>query len=277
MADISFDYGGVLGAVSESTYLDNGLGESLGGFGGAIYVPLDLPTNTLRTSLSEHWDMDETTGNRAGSLGNYDLAPSGTVSFVTGIISNAADINGAGQLKVTPGSPALDGSLFTCSIWYKPDSATPSAIETIWGITSGTTSTSWWIQHLTDGVVRFRIGDGVSLTDVETGPNALDTSKFNLIVCQYSDTGDLSRIRINDGGWVTNAANTRVMQSATRDLAISGTHSGGQQASGAFDEAAIWPAYISDSNIAWLWNGGAAYAFSNWLPVTSSRRIFIVD
>src|SRR3990167_8622771 len=49
-----------------------------------------LDTNgTLETNLSEHWNLDETSGSRIGSFANKSLTDNNTVTSNPGKISNA--------------------------------------------------------------------------------------------------------------------------------------------------------------------------------------------
>lgn len=85
-----------------------------------------------QTGIVSYWKLDETSGNRADSIGSNTLTDNNTVLSGTGKVSNAADFerDNSESLSITDASQSgLDlTDDFTLLCWFKPESAASNTL-----------------------------------------------------------------------------------------------------------------------------------------------------
>ena len=92
---------------------------------------------TLRDGLIAYWNLNETSGNRADSLGTYTLTNNGSVGSASGLIGNAANFTGGQNLTNTA---ITFGSTYTISCWiYIASGGGPFGNSCAWGIGASAT------------------------------------------------------------------------------------------------------------------------------------------
>lgn len=235
----------------------------------------------LTDNLVSYWKLDETSGTRADSHGSNNLTDNNTVTYGTGIISNGADFELANSeyLNITDASQSgldLTGDR-SFSLWVKPES-TPTGGDAMaffykWG---GSQAQYGMIYVDISGTRKIRfIGyqtcAGANINyDFSIGGD-LSTSSFTHVVLRYDaighGSGDGTAELFLNGvskGTVTDASFTGGAN-CTGTFSLSSLGSGIQwYYDGLMDEVGVWSKWLSDGEIASLYNSGSGltYPFS---------------
>lgn len=121
-----------IGRRSSTDYVDGVLADV------AIWTSTDIGATAIQslacgiplqqTGLVSYYKLDETSGNRADSIGSNTLVDNNTVLYGTGKVSNAADFESSNSeyLSIADASQTgldLSGTDFTIACWIKPESS----------------------------------------------------------------------------------------------------------------------------------------------------------
>jgi hypothetical protein len=222
-----------------------------------------VSASPLLTGLVSHWTMDETTGNRVDSHGSYDMVPTGTVGYDTGVLGNCATMatGAVNYLQcVNDAILALSLNAITLAGWIY----IPTAFAANCTIFSKGAELQLYIE--TDGI-DFNVGDtagGQSSIDYNVTLNA-DTWYF--VAARIDVAGDRkAKVKVNDGDWAV-AVNAIIagedVKNTTNYFRVNRAASG-TYGTCWYDSLSFWTRALQDSEIDLLYNEGAGldYPFS---------------
>lgn len=157
-------------------------------------------TPDLNRELKAHWKFDETNGTRADSISTNTLTVTGSLTNVTGIISNAVDITGGNlnrTLFVTDGIwPGLEVSM-TWAGWVKFDSFT-TLEQCLMSLYFPGGGGGFVIQTLATNLHLYVDGSG-SVDSVAATSVVLQTNTWYQWVCWHDAVRNKVGVQINNG------------------------------------------------------------------------------
>jgi hypothetical protein len=215
---------------------------------------------SLYASLVSYWKLDETSGNRADSLGNHELVDTNTVLYsASGKIGNCASIvkaNTESLVRANANAAALLGASgsWTFSCWVNPSSLSNNdRLASVWA-TTGTANRGWRIVVKSTNQLKFQASQSGSGGAIKTCAPAAgqSTSTWYHLIVQHRNGTDI-RLKVDDAAWVATSL-TGGIEASNQDFSL------GHSFDGLIDEAAFWEKAITDEECSWLYNGG--YGFS---------------
>lgn len=225
----------------------------------------------LSNGLIAHWSLDETTGTRADSRGNYPLTPNGIVASGTGKFGNAAAPTEGNSLTSALNYSAIPHS-FTISFWFKRTVVddTPQNLILQWfcggWVASSINPTVWASLPEVRNRIGFSLGhDG--LDRVFSSP--ITDTDWHLITLQWIEG---AKIRIG----VDNSFNEKLVSEFPENppyctntnvgLAIGKSDFDTDAKQYRVDELCVWNRALSDTELTTLYNS-TAYAITPASPV----------
>jgi hypothetical protein len=225
-----------------------------------------VSASPLLTGLVSHWKMDETTGNRVDSHGDFDMVPAGTVGYDTGVLGNCATfVTGEANYLLVPNNAALLAISFpslTVAGWFY----IPTAYADVSAILDKRAD---FYLHVDASGLYLSVADsgpGLVAVDYNVTINA-DTWYF--VAARVDMAGDRkARVKLNDGDWqVSGIALTagQVIQNGVNYMSTNRTGSAtAKHGTCWYDSISLWTRALQDSEIDLLYNEGAGldYPFS---------------
>ena len=229
--------------------------------------------NPLLTGLVSYWTLNETSGNRADSVGTNTLAPLNAPGSAAGIISNAATFTAASSqnLHAADSTSLHQTTALSVSLWFKLTSIV--ANQAIGGRWTYQTDGDWMIQLVPVSGDNIRVFIANAIND--NGSNFGDTSGLGLTTATWYHLAV-----VYDGTQGTNAGRLKIYLNAiAQTLTFTGTiaaaltgattqlrwgqFGGGLDRflDGALDEIGLWSRVLSAAEVTQLYNGGAGKTY----------------
>ena len=224
--------------------------------------------NAFLTNLAAYWTADETSGNRADSVGSNTLTDNNTVGSAAGVLSNAAQFVAANSeyLSHISNSDLQMGDVgFTLSAWAKVTST--AAIQVIASKYNTTADEREYALLFEDSPSRFtwRIStDGTSgaLVNASVTPGTFSTSAFYHLLAWHDPDANLIGLSVNDGTPVTaSVSGGSFVGSSVFALGALVAVSAGSLLDGSIDEVGIWKRVLTAEERTFLYNGGAGRTY----------------
>lgn len=225
--------------------------------GGAADRPnFPPPEEDLLVNMLWYYALGEATGDRAdSSVNGADLSQVGTVTNDAGILGNAASFTGVATDKLTTSpQPQFDltGKSWTVSLWWYPTSSNQENLFYIG--TDGIVGT--------DNLLRIRWSGGNLLNTifVNGGINHqidnLILNTWHFISLRYDFTDNFTILNY-DNEITSGIVNGLIFAPTPPSLVLGNmVNDDGPALSGRLDEAGGWDRYLTDEEIAYLYNDG---------------------
>ena len=221
----------------------------LGGSSGAT-------TNPLLAGLASFWSMNETSGNRADSIGTRHLEVTGTVGSAVGLIGNCVTMSGTGNCLIYVNAELLSinwAAGFTVAGWmYVPDSW--SGRNTILAKEDNTVS-DWGLYNNSQTQHRMVITDSVSGSSTAESTTSMTVNAWHFMASRYNPSTKKAEIRLDAEGWKLGAALSNGPANIKTGLRVGNYISLYGKAN--YDLVYLYTEYKSDAFVDLLYNGGA--------------------
>ncbi|WP_179293933.1 LamG-like jellyroll fold domain-containing protein [Candidatus Methanoperedens nitratireducens] len=217
----------------------------------------NLPSST---NLLSRWSFDETTGLTASdSSGNNNTGTlSGAMTnanHIPGISGNALDLDGINDEIIAPDSPSLSPSLpITMSAWVKLDTLNVNtAVISKWD--TGWETMAYALIILSNGAIRGFYADGTNLAGKDSGGGVVAPGSWYHIAAVIRGLNNISLYVNGVEVSGTYGGTGSVTYDNTAPLRMGAIAPGsGNYLDGKLDEARIYSAALTTSNIAALYN-----------------------
>lgn len=223
--------------------------------------------NTLTLSISAYWKLDETSGNRADSVGTSTLTDNNTVTYNPGKVSNAAQFTAANSewLSVNDNAAISNTGDLTLAFWVyldtdasvmgivckEPNNYTTGEYEIIYNNNVGGNKRFQYVVINTTG-------DATSVTASNFGTPSTGTWYF--ILATWTASSGTMTIQVNNG-----TANTGTRSGTARDgtvpLLIGAQTTTSRWFDGRIDEVGIWKRVLTTAERTALYNGGSGQSY----------------
>lgn len=218
-------------------------------------------SSTLGNGLLHYWNLDETSGARADSVGSLNLADNNTVGYVAGKNGNAATFVAADadSLSVSPGtelqiSSSLGG---TVSFWLMPPDS--GNMDCVLQKGTGYFSTGEYMATWTaiGSVLKWYVvgGTGNWASFSMAGQSSVLKNAWHNIICWYDPSTKKANMSVDGGNVVVGAAISAPYNSTTAFQI--GNVGGGSLTTGSVDEVAFWNRNLTSDERTELYNAGA--------------------
>lgn len=217
---------------------------------------------TLNTGLVSYWTLDESSGNRADSVGSNTLVDTNTVGSTTGLLSNAADFVAANsESLVAP--DMLGGAEVAFSWWVNPDrvNATEAILHKCTEDATGdSTGAEYRVLMLDSGNVQYGIGNGTAWVGGSVA-HGMSAGTWYHFVLQY--TGTVVELYKNASLLASNTS------TFTPKNSVGSLHFGKRVRNvtdlffdGQLDEIGAWSRDLTTTEISDLYNSGAGLPYA---------------
>lgn len=221
--------------------------------------------NGLLTGLYGYWDLDESSGTRNDSHGSNNLTESGTVSGVTGKISNAAAFtNTAGQkLQKTSASglPTGASDAWSLSLWHRTDSNV--SLSHYFGFGDNPSTNTFPANGVRRALLNFT-GDYYFWgedRDWDTGVAFDADGNWHHVVITCSGTNLNLYV---DGSLAAGPQSVPSFSTAGTYITVGENHNAGGPPDADIDECGLWSVELTSGQVTSLYNGGSGLAYSSF-------------
>lgn len=234
------------------------------------------------SSAVAHWNLNESSGTRADSVGSNDLTDNATVGVTTGKFGNAADFVAANSeyLSITDNTDlSVAGNVdFMLRCWVNADDL--SADRGIIGKwTSGASREYQLVYSNTDDRFRFTVRSSAGTITHVLADNlgSPSTGTDYLIHAWHDEANDVIGIAVN-AGTANTASHTEGVNDAGADFTIGARLQGPLYWDGWIDDAVFLKGYILDATErSEDYNSGTGVAFEDWDAVSAkSSRLTLM-
>ena len=230
--------------------------------------------SSIQSGMVARWSFDESSGNRADSVGGNTLIPySGTVTRTTGKVGSTpyglsianvyTDFNAGDSAGLSPTGD------FTIAFWIKLNAKTHlNGIVSKYDLNvSGSRS---FLVDYSSGTDRFRFTVRGSAETTVSNTFSPTVGVWYHVVARHNNGANI-KIRVSTGatpGTDVTSAHTTGVQNTTTDFMVGNItragipDSGGLYLDGVIDELQIWNRSISDSEVLEVFNGGSGREYS---------------
>jgi hypothetical protein len=231
-----------------------------------------IAQSDLTTNLVAYWTLDETSGNRADSVGSSTLTEYGTVGSAAGVIGQAAQFSGTNTYRLAaPDSAVLStGDIdFTLAAWvYLTSRSNAQIIAGKFNYGGGQAEYQLAYRAVTDRLI-FRVSpDGALSPDYSVSANAFGSPPLNtwMYVVGWHDAGnDTINIQVNNGA-VESVSYALGVLDGTSSFIVGANNEGVFQDfpilnNGRVDEVGLWKRVLTNDERARLYNFGAGCTY----------------
>lgn len=232
---------------------------------------------TLLTGLEAWWSLDETSGTRADSHTNsYDLTEVGTVSGVSGLVSNAADIDNGTHERLVRTNPIgsglqFDDEDFTWAGWIYLHSLPGANLYRPFiehnagsGGSDSAYSIHFWYNDGSNYDMDFLVGNGSSLAVATVSGAITATNTWYHIIAEHDSVANTISVAVNNGtpgstSWSGGShTNTGPLLFGAFNHLLGNS---GYEMDGLMDEWVVWRRTLTDAEKAALYNSGSGMAY----------------
>ena len=254
-----------------------------------VSATFSLPASTttagspLVVNLISYWKFDEASGNAADSHGSNTLTNVGTTPFVTGKLNNGADFEDAGSPKYFTISDGAQSGLditgdFTISLWVNPESCTANhPMVAKHSIGSDTGYAIYYVNQSGTPKLRMTISNGPTAYESQYVTQNLGAGTFKHVVATFNLSTKVGQFFVNGASVGSTAAFTvtgGAVNANSASFNVGRIDPGGGvdgYFDGVLDEIGIWNRVLTNDEIGFLYNGGAALAYPlTVIPVNAS-------
>lgn len=221
-----------------------------------------MPTNPGATDLVSWWSLDEASGTRADAHGSNDLTPINAPASASGKVGDAVDLeSGSDQyLTIAAGSQsglAAGAAGFAFGAWYRMESAASAFICS--KRDSGAAEFTMTTNADSPGALHFYLAPGFSPLIVV---GSLPVGGWVFVVVGYDVASGNACISINGAAPTTGAR--AFGGAASAPFSIGYDLSGGlPKWDGLVDQAFYYTRWLTDDELAWLYNAGAGRSYAD--------------
>ncbi|MES2623393.1 MAG: fibronectin type III domain-containing protein [Patescibacteria group bacterium] len=231
-----------------------------------LCTPL-LTHAALTDNLMGFWNLNETSGSRASSIGSNTLTEQGgTVSSAAGIISNAALFTGANYLSITDNTALSSGNIdFTISGWvYLTDKTANRAIVSKWNSSVGSGREYDLIYISSSDRFSFTTSSDGTTVEGNLFANSFGSPSLNtwyFVTAWHDSVNDTVNIQVNNGTVDSASVTAGVFDSTTAFLvgSVNAGSTGFMQ--GRVDAVGFWKRVLSSGERTSLYNSGAGLEY----------------
>jgi hypothetical protein len=230
---------------------------------------------SLTDSLISYWKLDETSGTRVDSWGTNDLTDNNTVTYVTGVVNNAADFTLANSEYLSiADNPALSASDidYTISAWVnlKTTSGSQHIVSK-----SGTFAEREYILFY-DGsrfaYYIYDVGGSVACSATANNLGAPSINTWYHLVAWHDATANTCNIEGNNGTPDT-AAELGVPSDKTGGFKIGAwLTTPSSFLDGRVDEVGFWKRKLTATERTELYNSGTPVSFPDGTDITNLQK-----
>lgn len=223
----------------------------------------------LTTNLVSYWKLNESSGNAADSVGTNTLTNNNSTPYAAAKINSGADLERGSTQFFSITDAAQSGldftTAFTIALWVKFESVTTLVREPFMARWDANSGNRWLFTKDDSNIILFAIGDDATATfsSVAWTPSA---ATWYFVVVTYS----AGTIKFYIDGVQQGADKTTSFTSlpnSSYDLNVGKYPDGAPDYfDGIMDEIGMWSRALLNSEIAFLYNGGAGltYPFSGF-------------
>lgn len=228
----------------------------------------------LTDGLLHYYELQDNNSTETDSHGSFDLTVTGATYVSSGKLGGAYDFDGTDDVIGVSGtsiSQIDEGSTFTISAWFNPDTLSPSTAA--FDIVANTNdSASRIVLFVRDSNVRCSVYDGGSFHYSNMASVSLNTW-YHVVVTH--DSSNNMTLYLN-GVEATTAASIQDNGGNTH-FAIGAKRDGGgwrNEFKGMIDEVGIWNRELSSSEVSELYNSGNGLAYPLTTTTGWGNKIF---
>ncbi len=229
--------------------------------GGSFYP--DFQCSLVR-GLTAYYKLEEASGIRVDAFGSNDLGPQGAPGNITGIYNSAVALSSSlTQLLAASDNAAIsfNQNSFTLAAWFYMDSKVGDDRNILAKTVNGGVPTTEYALFWTPSALKFRIGDGSSVTAVSSGVDP-DLATWYFMIGWHDAVGDTINVQINNGAVNSSAWSTGSQDTASPLEIGRGGSSGAALFNGRIDEVGLWGRVLNAQERSDLYNGGIGNTYS---------------
>jgi hypothetical protein len=195
----------------------------------------------LSTGLIESWDLNETSGTRAGLLGSVPLTDNNTVGSTTGLEGNAARFVASSSEYLSASSSALLNTFKAASFWVRFTTISGTGVENgmIGKDATGLTEGDWSVV-ISSGKIVFAVQGTSPITCTSTTTPVINT--WYHVVCSYDGTSGYLYI---DGELESTSTGTLDASSNSNTFTLGARQTDNYYLDGDLDMVQIWSRHIN--------------------------------
>lgn len=225
--------------------------------------------NPGTTNLVSWWTLDETSGQRNDSHGTNHLTDNRTVLYAAGMKGNAGDWekdNNESLDKADSASLSLTGSLSIAG-WIKIESMPAVRCGIVHKFTGVSTTSGYGVYLETisgSTYLHFHVGGGGMFQNIQH-TTALSTGVWYFFCARWDDATDQLYLTLDGGSAQSSGSSVSTLADNASPIVLGGTMTGGSYYDGLQDEVCLFNTLLSTDNIEWLYNGGSARTYTDFL------------
>lgn len=230
----------------------------------------------ITDNIVSYWKLDESSGNAADSIGSNTLTNNNSTAYVAAKINNGIDIVPASSNSLSVAGVSLVGNAWSFGIWVNTDvSNTNNRTIFSYAPTSGNVN-KIQVEGQTDGKLRLIVfnSSGTIKKDYKTA-TALSTSTWYFLVVTWDGTNLKMFLNGSEETTTKSLDDANTNTNTSRSFKLGSEVAGTNYWDGKLDEAGIWSAALSSTDITTLYNSGNglqvnAFSVSETLAMTET-------
>lgn len=219
----------------------------------------------LTDNLVAYWTLDESSGNRADSVGSSTLTDNNTVLAATGKQGNGADFerDNSEYLSCADNAAVSTGDVdVTWAFWFNSESSGDRVLLSKW---NGSTNDREYIIEIDATDIYFSVsasGTGTGAQVSSTSLANISTGTWYFVVCWHDATANTINMKVNNG--TTDSAS---WSGGIRDgggafnIGARADGGGAPYFDGIIDEVGIWKRVLTSDEMTTLYNGGTGTTY----------------
>jgi hypothetical protein len=235
-------------AYGVNSYYGSAYGPQLG-----VSVPPPFGGHaTLATGLVSYWKLDETSGSRIDSHGDYDLTDNNTVGSAAGKSSLAASFTLEDAETLSASYVRAADAAFSVSFWYKPPTYT---VSDKFLLTDPEDAFSVVVRSSTG---RTKVAINQNDISVQWAAASIPTvNQWHFLVAWHDPVANTITISIDNVSSSSTASTGGTPLGAGTALSLGGNPGVGGYFTGFIDEVAVWEKVLTSGERTDLYSAGA--------------------